>query len=608
MDQDLKIIARTSRDTAACLEQTRRFIDQNTELANQCYQKIRNSNRMTKSKVKEGMARAKHNKKLAMKLLENHFEQQLQLSLQEDDFDVSMLPPDETQPQQKQPHPTELEQNDESQPQGRTYVFVIRKPVKFEDMWDWVYACSCNKDEFKELRFLAESIPLEKAEFYESLQGRCLHKDVVGPLLLDFDVRSGINPERISNSSDDKEMINTPVYPLMCNDMAVIVWDQDRDEFGVVSVLRHNLSCSHCVSSTACAHVRIFKALEGSLFLPVSAERISQLLTESNSIEAKEEELDCPSFLQIPFCRDRDNEREPANRKFVSHKLLRRFMVSFLHGRMPIYVFRTVYIREKEKDGYGNLDKGLTYNKFKSSCKYHDRILVQKKEYCSLLQRYAGTNRQRKKPLSAEDFELLMEYLRENNMEIHALVDHLQQSTMIEDHQYMATKHGQRFRPSPFSCPKPWRYFIEALSSSTPVCGLLHPDEELLAAIGELLHSRNGSDTDILCVLENKFAVLQKIIISVPNFRCPEVLFPVLQLLREKATVPFTNNEDYHIILGDQQPSIYSCWPILREQRRRGGYAMDDKKTDTGKGSCQKISTSHPSLLPGIFTIFCEHG
>eukprot|EP00794_Sanderia_malayensis_P021287 gene21287-23360_t len=223
-------------------------------------------------------------------------------------------------------------------------------------------------------------------------------------------------------------------------------------------------------------------------------------------------------------------------------------------------------------------------------------------------QRYAGTNRQRKKPLSAEDFELLMEYLRENNMEIHALVDHLQQSTMIEDHQYMVTKHGQRFRPSPFSCPKRWSYFIEALSSSTPVCGLLHPDEELLAAIGELLHSRNGSDTDILCVLENKFPVLQKIIISVPNFRCPEVLFPVLQLLREKATVPFTNDEDYHIPLGDQQPSIYSCWPILREQRRRGGYAMDDKKTDTGKGSCQKISTSHPSLLPGIFTIFREHG
>eukprot|EP00794_Sanderia_malayensis_P011642 gene11642-12839_t len=117
MDQDLKIIARTSRGTAARLEQTCRFIDRNTEIANQCYQRIRNSNRITKSKVKEGMARAKHNEKLAMKLLEKHFEQQLQLSLQEDDIDVSILPPDETQPQQKQPHPTELEQNDESQPQ-----------------------------------------------------------------------------------------------------------------------------------------------------------------------------------------------------------------------------------------------------------------------------------------------------------------------------------------------------------------------------------------------------------------------------------------------------------------------------------------------------------
>eukprot|EP00794_Sanderia_malayensis_P013432 gene13432-14813_t len=118
MEQDLKSIARTSRDTAARLERTCRFIDRNTEIANQCYQKIRNSNRITKSKVKEGMARAKHNEKLAMKLLEKHFEQQLQISLQEDDFDVSMLPPDETQQaQQEQPHRTELEQNNESQPQ-----------------------------------------------------------------------------------------------------------------------------------------------------------------------------------------------------------------------------------------------------------------------------------------------------------------------------------------------------------------------------------------------------------------------------------------------------------------------------------------------------------
>eukprot|EP00794_Sanderia_malayensis_P016378 gene16378-18017_t len=121
MEDDLKTIAKTSCNTAARLEQTCSFINKNTQLANHCYQKICNSNHVTKAKVKEGMARAKYNEKLAMKLLEKHFQQTLELSLQEDDFNVSMLPPDETQPQQEQPHPTELQQNDESQPQVNDY-------------------------------------------------------------------------------------------------------------------------------------------------------------------------------------------------------------------------------------------------------------------------------------------------------------------------------------------------------------------------------------------------------------------------------------------------------------------------------------------------------
>jgi hypothetical protein len=44
---------------------------------------------------------------------------------------------------------------------------------------------------------------------------------------------------------------------------------------------------------------------------------------------------------------------------------------------------------------------------------------------------------------------------------------------------------------------------------------------------------------------------------------------------------------------------------ILSTCRPRGQYGMDEKKSDN---SCQKKYKGHPSLLPGVFTVYCPHG
>ena len=49
-------------------------------------------------------------------------------------------------------------------------------------------------------------------------------------------------------------------------------------------------------------------------------------------------------------------------------------------------------------------------------------------------------------------------------------------------------------------------------------------------------------------------------------------------------------------------------FPNLPQYRGRGKYAADRQKTSHPNDSCRKASYGHPSLFPGIFTLFCPHG
>lgn len=46
-------------------------------------------------------------------------------------------------------------------------------------------------------------------------------------------------------------------------------------------------------------------------------------------------------------------------------------------------------------------------------------------------------------------------------------------------------------------------------------------------------------------------------------------------------------------------------FPSLQVCRHRGSYQMDAVKTQK---TCSKKYKGHPSLLPGVFTLYCPHG
>ena len=51
-----------------------------------------------------------------------------------------------------------------------------------------------------------------------------------------------------------------------------------------------------------------------------------------------------------------------------------------------------------------------------------------------------------------------------------------------------------------------------------------------------------------------------------------------------------------------------SCFPNLPLHRGRRKYAADRHQKSNHTDSCRKASYGHPSLTPGIFTLFCPHG
>ena len=74
----------------------------------------------------------------------------------------------------------------------------------------------------------------------------------------------------------------------------------------------------------------------------------------------------------------------------------------------------------------------------------------------------------------------------------------------------------------------------------------------------------------------------------------------------ELSELPFKGDANGHQrSLSETSDDVTFFIPALPKVSPRGTYAADRKKRDEG---CRKQSPGHPTLLPGIFEIFCQHG
>ena len=54
--------------------------------------------------------------------------------------------------------------------------------------------------------------------------------------------------------------------------------------------------------------------------------------------------------------------------------------------------------------------------------------------------------------------------------------------------------------------------------------------------------------------------------------------------------------------------SPYSFWPSLEQVRRQGWYTLDAEGESKYRQNCHKMSKGNQTLMPDVFTMFCEHG
>lgn len=157
------------------------------------------------------------------------------------------------------------------------------------------------------------------------------------------------------------------------------------------------------------------------------------------------------------------------------------------------------------------------------------------------------------------------------------------------------------------SCPHVWCKFIGALASSSPVCALVHPSDSVFNLLKHLVSHDITMNPSNMELLQREIPVLFELVKN--KFHLPRrSLSPIVDKIIQTACAPFTLYGPETQAEPDNQTMMQELayFPSLPKVRTRGIYDADHHARHMIK--CTKLSSGHPSLLPGIFTLFCPHG
>ena len=156
-------------------------------------------------------------------------------------------------------------------------------------------------------------------------------------------------------------------------------------------------------------------------------------------------------------------------------------------------------------------------------------------------------------------------------------------------------------------CKSEWSGLISVLSSPSPACATIHPSERVSSLLSAMENLDITKDTISLKILQEEIPVIFNLIRSL-GYYPKEILAPLFNEMSRVATIAFTmGNVQTPATQTEENPVDLAYYPALPRVRVRGAYQAD-KKASGHVRACRKRSSKHPSLLPGIFTIFCQHG
>ena len=161
-------------------------------------------------------------------------------------------------------------------------------------------------------------------------------------------------------------------------------------------------------------------------------------------------------------------------------------------------------------------------------------------------------------------------------------------------------------------CPQPWIAFVQSLASTSPVCAYVHTSDEIKGLFKKMQAEEYDvtRTPDSMKLLQYYVPILFNLVKNLSSY--PHTLLsPILQTLLDKAEAPFAGEHEVHATkscdLSDTELQHLGFFPQLPLVRNRGSYVADGSKYSEFS-LCNKYSHGHPSLLPGVFTLFCQHG
>ena len=156
--------------------------------------------------------------------------------------------------------------------------------------------------------------------------------------------------------------------------------------------------------------------------------------------------------------------------------------------------------------------------------------------------------------------------------------------------------------------PRELSTFFRCISSNSPVCSYIPPTasfNHLAACLSSGLIIRK--DPEALSELQICAPIVYGVIKCLPAASLPQPWITLLEELIMKSRYvsdfqPHDTSTSNSFL--SNSLSFFPSWPQLSD---RGSYTMDKMKSDT-REECAKTYRGHPNLLPGIFTVYCQHG
>jgi hypothetical protein len=157
--------------------------------------------------------------------------------------------------------------------------------------------------------------------------------------------------------------------------------------------------------------------------------------------------------------------------------------------------------------------------------------------------------------------------------------------------------------PSLGDAPQGLRMFLLELSSSSSVCAWIPPSGRSVLVLDKIINGMaiRGDALDMK-MLQEDMPIIFRLITDVP---IDADIIEILKRLKQVSQQPFKQHTQMPLECSTEKNMDVAYFPSLPVVRRRGIYTIDRKQKPDG---CRKNSSRHPTLLPGIFTLFCQHG